>query len=180
INERIQSNYQVYGESTQALKEQIKAQEDFIKSTADTIKQEKANRDKLYERKATTENAQAIKDANLKINSLEKIQGGSNESLEGLKAELQAYNDILEHSKTLEAELQPILDKKAKSQLNVEEAIKKTSEAQLKQLKQEDNRINNVNTSTEQSEESKLTQETSESLEKLNELKIQAKNRTDM
>ena len=46
INERIQSNYQVYGESTQALKEQIKAQEDFIKSTADTIKQEKANRDK--------------------------------------------------------------------------------------------------------------------------------------
>ena len=180
INERIQSNYQVYGESTQALKEQIKAQEDFIKSTAETIKQEKANRDKLYERKATPENAQAIKDANLKINSLEKIQGGSNESLEGLKAELQAYNDILEHSKTLEAELQPILDKKAKSQLNVEEAIKKTSEAQLKQLKQEDNRINNVNTSTEQSEESKLTQETSENLEKLNELKIQAKNRTDM
>lgn len=180
INERIQSNYQVYGESTQALKEQIKAQEDFIKSTADTIKQEKANRDKLYERKATPENAQAIKDANLKINSLEKIQGGSNESLEGLKAELQAYNDILEHSKTLEAELQPILDKKAKSQLNVEEAIKKTSEAQLKQLKQEDSKINNTNISTEQSEESKLTQETSESLEKLNELKIQAKNRTDM
>lgn len=180
INERIQSNYQVYGESTQALKEQIKAQEDFIKSTAETIKQEKANRDKLYERKATPENAQAIKDANLKINSLEKIQGGSNESLEGLKAELQAYNDILEHSKTLEAELQPILDKKAKSQLNVEEAIKRTSEAQLKQLKQEDNRINNVNTSTGQSEESKLTQETSENLEKLNELKIQAKNRTDM
>ena len=180
INERIQSNYQVYGESTQALKEQIKAQEDFIKSTADTIKQEKANRDKLYERKATPENAQAIKDANLKINSLEKIQGGSNESLEGLKAELQAYNDILEHSKTLEAELQPILDKKAKSQLNVEEAIKKTSEAQLKQLKQEDNRINNSNGLLEQNEESKITQETSESLEKLNELKIQAKNRTDM
>lgn len=180
INERIQSNYQVYGESTQALKEQIKAQEDFIKSTADTIKQEKANRDKLYERKAIPENAQAIKDVNLKINSLEKIQGGSNESLEGLKAELQAYNDILEHSKTLEAELQPILDKKAKSQLNVEEAIKKTSEAQLKQLKQEDNRINNSNGLLEQNEESKITQETSESLEKLNELKIQAKNRTDM
>ena len=180
INERIQSNYQVYGESTQALKEQIKAQEDFIKSTNEAIKEEKTNRDKLYEKKATPENAQAIQDANLKINALEKMQGGSNGELESLKTELQAYNDILEHSKTLETELQPILDKKAKSQLNVEEAIKKTSDAQLQQLKQEDNRINNSNNLLEQNEESKLTQETSESLEKLNELKIQAKNRTDM
>lgn len=180
INERIQSNYQVYGESTQALKEQIKAQEDFIKSTNEAIKEEKTNRDKLYEKKATPENAQAIQDANLKINALEKMQGGSNGELESLKTELQAYNDILEHSKTLETELQPILDKKAKSQLNVEEAIKKTSDAQLQQLKQEDNRINNPNSSAEQTEESKLNQETSESLEKLNDLKLQAKNRTEM
>ena len=180
INERIQSNYQVYGESTQALKEQIKAQEDFIKSTNEAIKEEKTNRDKLYEKKATPENAQAIQDANLKINALEKMQGGSNGELESLKTELQAYNDILEHSKTLETELQLILDKKAKSQLNVEEAIKKTSDAQLQQLKQEDNRINNPNSSAEQTEESKLNQETSESLEKLNDLKLQAKNRTEM
>lgn len=180
ITERIQLNYQTYGESTQVLKEQIKAQESFIRSTNDAINKEKANRDKLYNAKATPENAEAIDSSNAKITKMEEIRDKGNADLAGMKAELEAYNNILEHSKALESELNPILEKKAKNQLSVEEAIKKTSNTQLQQLKQEDNRINSIDTPTEEAEESRVTQETSENLEKLNELKIQAKNRTDM
>lgn len=180
ITERIQLNYQTYGESTQVLKEQIKAQESFIRSTNNAINKEKANRDKLYNAKATPENAEAIDSSNAKITKMEEIRDEGNADLAGMRAELEAYNNILEHSKALESELNPILEKKAKNQLSVEEAIKKTSNTQLQQLKQEDNRINSIDIPTEEAEESRVTQETSENLEKLNELKIQAKNRTDM
>ena len=180
INERIRQNYQTYDESTRILKKQIKSQEDFISSTDKRIKEEQSNRDRLYDEKATPENAQKIQNSNEVISELKGRQNQNKEELQGYKEQLQLFNGILEHTKTLEAELQPILDKKAKSQLNVEEAIKKTSEAQLKQLKQEDAKINNLDTSVEQTEENRVTQETSENLEKLNELKIQAKNRTDM